>query len=165
MTNDLGSLLPEIETVAKEKGLVLFHGTSRLAEDYPFIEWETESHPGYGEFLDAALACGVKLVCIHPHMFGIPELEEAIADLAIAELPPAERRLFEKKLNELRIYAGFTCGMELTFDHQENIYAFHLRTPWRIEFLRLLDVIDGLIQDEGDDADEPMGGGPYFSRN
>ncbi len=164
MTNDLGSLLPEIETVAKEKGLVLFHGKSRLAEDYPFIEWETERHPEYREFLDAALACGVKLVCIHPHMFTIPELEDAIGDLAIAELPPAERRLFEKKLNELRIYAGFTCGLELTFDHQENIYAFHLRTPWRIEFLKLLDIIDGQIPYDDDEAQEPLGGG-YFSRN
>ena len=136
---------------------------SRLAEDYPFVEWETERYPDYREFLDAAAACGVKLICIHNHLFTKAELEETIDSLAHADLPSGERRAFEKKLNELRVYAGFTCGLELTFDHQENIYAFHLRTPWRIEFIRILDIIDDRFMD-ADDAGEPLGG-PYFSRN
>ena len=164
MTNDLGSLLPEIEAVVKEKGIALFHGKSRLAEDYPFIEWETERDPDYRKFLDAAVSCGVKLVCIHPHLFAMPELDDAVDSIAHADLPPAERRLYEKKLAELRVYLGFTCGLELTFDHQDNIYAFHLRTPWRIEFIRILDLIDDRFPDDEAEAGEPMGG-PYFSRN
>ena len=164
MTNDLGSLLPEIETVAKEMGLALFYCKSRLAEDFPFVEWETERRPDYREFFDAALACGAKLVCIHAHLFVAGELDDAIESLAHADLAAAERRLFEKKLNELRVYVGFTCGLELTFDHRENSYAFHLRTPWRIEFIKILDLIDDRFPDDDEEAGEPMGG-PYFSRN
>ena len=164
MTNDLGSLLPEIEAVAKEKGIALFKGTSRLAEDYPFIEWETELHPDYREFFDAAVACGVKLICTHSHMFTVAELEEALESLTDTDVSSAERRLLEKKLNEQRIYVGFTCGLEMTFDHQENIYAFHLRTPWRIEFLRMVELIDARFPYDDDEDDKPMGG-PYFSRN
>ena len=81
-----------------------------------------------------------------------------------SELSAAERRLFEKKLNDLKVYVGFTGGVELAFDHADNIYFFHLRTPWRIEFMRMLDMIDDQIMDDDNEPDEPMGG-PYFSRN
>lgn len=164
MTNDLGSILPEIETVAKEMGLVLFHGKSRIADDFPFVEWDTERRTDYRPFLEAAVACGVKLICIHDYQFTKEELDETIMDISSSELSIEERRVYEKQLNNLSVYAGFTCGVELTFDHADNVYFFHLRTPWRIEYMKIVDAIDDNFL-ESDEGDEPLSGGGFFSRN
>jgi len=163
MNNDLGSLIPEIEAAVKEKGLVLFHGRSRIESELSFIEWDTDRYSDFRAFLDAAVACGVKLICLHDYQFTKDDLDVAIESLPDADLPPAERRAIEKSLSNLRVYVGFTCGLELSFDHQDNIYFFHLRTPWRKEFIDTMHAIDENILDEGDEGDS-MGGG-YFSRN
>ena len=167
MINDLGSLIPEIESAAKQRGLALFHGKSRLSSEYPFIEWDTERYPDYRDFLEAAAVCGVKLLCVHGHQFTIDELEFSAMGLKEIELPSAERRAMEKQLDGFRMYIGFTSAVELAFDFQDNTYFFHLRAPWRIEYVKLAHAIDGhLVDDEDDDEDAPMSGGTgYFSRN
>ena len=168
MTNDLGSLLPEIEAAAKEKGLALFHSHSRLEDDVTFIAWDTNRRTDPREFLDAAAACGAKLICIHTYQFTSDEFDDATETLKEADLPVTERRALEKQLNSLRVYLGFTCGLELAFDYQENVYFFHLRTPWRIEFMKLANEIDDFIFERDDDDDETgeaLGGSGYFSRN
>jgi hypothetical protein len=163
MNNDLGSLLPEIEAVAKEKGLVLFHGLSRLDDEPALIEWDTDRRTDFREFLDVATACGVKLICIHDYQFTKAELDVAIDSLPDADLPPGERRAIENSLNNLRVYVGFTGGLELSFDYQDNVYCFHLRTPWRREFINILNALDDNFMD-GDEGGEALGGS-YFSRN
>ena len=166
MTNDLGSLIPEIEAAAKEKGLVLFHCRSRIEDDLTFIAWDTARRTDHREFLDAAAACGVKLICIHTYQFTSDELDDAVETLKESDLPATGRRVLEKQINSLRVYLGFTCGLELAFDYEGNVYFFHLRTPWRIEFMKLANEIDGfLFEDADDDANESLGGGGYFSRN
>ena len=166
MTTDLGSLTQEIEAAAKEKGLVLFFNRSRIEDTPSFIHWDTERYPDYHGFLDAAVACGVKLIGILDYKFSKGELETIIDSLKEADMTAGERRDFEKQLNALRVYVGFTSGLELTFDYSNKIYFFHLRTPWRIEFIRLAAMIDDKIYDDDDeeDEDDPIGGA-YYSRN
>ncbi len=165
MTNDLGSIVPEVETAVKELGLVLFHGKSRIASDLIFIEWDSERRPDYREFLAVANSCGVKLVCLHDYKFEAQELEEALAAVKDGDLSTQERRGIEKQLNALQMYVGFTCGLELSFDYQDNVYYFHLRTPWRTEFIQIMTTLDEQLFDtELDERDEPMGGS-FFSRN
>jgi len=166
MNTDLGSILPEIEASAKEKGLVLFHGKSRLGSDFSFVEWDTERRSDFREFLDAAVSCGVKMVCVHGHLFTNEEFDYTISMLKDLDLPTGERRSLEKQLKPYEMYVGFTSSVELSFDHADNTYFFHLRTPWRVEYVKLASSIDNQLMDDLDDDDEPMsGGGGFFSRN
>lgn len=166
MTNDLGTLLPEVETAAKELGLVLFHGRTRIGTDIPMVEWDTDRRPDFHEFLNIAVTCGVKLLCIHDYKFEVDDLDEALESLKEADFSAAERRTLEKKLNALRMYVGFTCGLELAFDFNDNVYFFHLRTPWRAEFIEVIKELDSQFFDNPlEDPEEPMGGSGYFSRN
>jgi hypothetical protein len=64
----------------------------------------------------------------------------------------------------LRIYDGFVCAIELSFDHEGRVFLFDLRTDWYEEFSEVLDEIE--MMDTGaddDDDDQTMGG--YFSKN
>ena len=74
-----------------------------------------------------------------------------------------ERRAWEKKLRELRAYLGFTCTLEMTFDHGARTYVFDLRTDWYDEFCDLIEDIDAAFPD--DDEDTGSFGSGYFSRN
>ena len=166
MTTDLGALLPAVEASAKELGLVLFYGLSRIASPATFVEWDSDRHSDYREFLNTAIVCGVKMICIHDYKFEAEELEEAFQTVKEAELSTQERRALDKQLNALRMYVGFTCGLELAFDYRDQVYFFHLRTPWRTEFIDAINELDESIFDsEMGDPDEPMGGSGFFSRN
>ncbi len=91
-------------------------------------------------------------------------IDDAVARLEAAELPRDEQRPLERRLNSLRDYAGFTCDLELSFDHQGRVYCFSLRTEWYEDLLDILDEIDASYpEQEEEDGEGPLGG--YFSRN
>ena len=73
-----------------------------------------------------------------------------------------DRRGLEKRLRELRAYAGFTCQIELSFDLAPRVYVFDLRTEWFEELSDLLDSIDDVFE-ENKSGEEPPSG--YFSQN
>jgi hypothetical protein len=61
----------------------------------------------------------------------------------------------------MRAYEGFTCQIELSFDHAQRTYVFEVRTDWFDEMNDLVDRIEGFYQDEGDE--NPLSG--YYSNN
>ena len=157
------SLKNEIQAYLEQSGFSVFFGYSRALPDPSFIDWDTKRYPDYKLFLDTAKQLGVKLVVLHHREFSATAIEEVAEHLEMAELPREEKRAIERRLDEIAAYKGFTCTIELSFDHQGRTYIFDLRAPWYDELEELSDDLDEYLPDEDGTDESPMGG--YFSRN
>lgn len=162
MKQDLDALKTEVEQYLAAQHFVVFHGYSRLSSDLPFVHWDCDRYPDFRSFLQVAAAAGVRMVVFHHRDFSAEYIEDASERLAASELPAEDRRDFERRIRELSGYEGFTCAIELSFDHQGRVYTYNLRTDWYEDLLDILDEIDASSTGEDED-EEPMGG--YFSRN
>ena len=58
------------------------------------------------------------------------------------ELDYEDRRSIESRLNELKMFDGFTCAIELSFDYNSTMYMFELQTEWYSELNNILDELD-----------------------
>ena len=164
MKQNLDVLKTEIREYLEARNLVIFYGYSRALETLPIVFWDIQGHPDYKEFLSVAEAAGAKMIVLHAREFSAEYVEGAIDRLDDCELPPEDRRPFERRLRDMRAYDGFTCAIELSFDFEGRAYIFDLRTEWYEEFNDMLDDIEAAIPDTDDDEDEgPIGG--YFSKN
>ncbi len=164
MATNLDSLKDEIEKHLLQNGFNVFYGQSRLLDSLPIIYWESDRYPDYRSFLNVAKSAGAKLVVFHHREFTPDHLDDAVEQLESAGLPHDEYRSLERRIKELRVYEGFTCAVELSFDHEGRIYVFDLRTEWYDELSDILEEIDMM----GADVDEDSGDGPiggYFSQN
>jgi hypothetical protein len=64
----------------------------------------------------------------------------------------------------MKMYDGFTCAIEISFDHNGSLHMFELHTEWYSEINALLDELDLVgASDDGDDDDDSFGG--YYSKN
>ncbi len=126
------------------------------------IFWDVERQPDYKAFLDCALQLGVRLVHLHVREFSLQHREEALEHLEECDLPREEKRTLEKRIQELAIYEGLTCAIEVSYDFDGHIYIFELRTDWYEEWHDVLDEIEDAVPPEPED--EPYGGG-YYSNN
>jgi len=106
------------------------------------IYWDSEHHPDYREFIQAASAAGARLVTVYAREFTAEIVENALAELSDSELERDERRSLELRLNEMRAYEGFICQIELSFDHAQRTYVFDIRTDWFDELNRLIERMD-----------------------
>ncbi|MDP8982680.1 MAG: hypothetical protein M3O35_19040 [Acidobacteriota bacterium] len=164
MKTNLDALRKEIREHLEQTGFTVFHGYSRLSESLPAVLWDSDVYPDYKLFLKTAEAAGVKLVVFHEREFHGGQVEEALEEIEISDIPRDEARALERRLNELRAYEGFTCALELSFDHEGRMYLFDLRTEWYSEFTDLVDELNMLSPQAEEEHDEgPMGG--YFSKN
>lgn len=163
MKPNLDILKPEIELYLEEAGLAVFYGFSRSLESAPAVHWDCDQYPDYRLFVQTARAAGAKLMVFHQREFFSEQVDEAIEKLHACELPVQESRHFEERLNDLRAYEGSICTIELSFDHQDRVYLFDLRTEWFDEFSEIQDEIQLLAPDPDSDDESPIGG--YFSRN
>lgn len=161
---DLDTLKGEIEHYLEEQGFAIFRGFPRTLDSLPLVYWDCDNYPDYKAFLDTAKAVGVRLVVYHQHEFASEQLDNALERLEECELPRDDQRAMERRLKEMRLYDGFTCALELSFDHEGRIYVFDLRTDWYEEFSDLLDDINMLTAgSDEEDGENPMSG--YFSKN
>ncbi|MGE5487983.1 MAG: hypothetical protein ACM3ZB_09220 [bacterium] len=167
MNVDLDSLKTEVLDYLREQGFVVFRGYSRLADTDSFVAWDVDCIPdpreSYREFLAAAKGAGVKMIVFHHREFTAGHIEEAADRLEDAGLAPDEQRQYERRLRELRGYEGFTCALELSFDHEGRIYMYSVRADWYEDYLDMLEDLD-LPASEEEDDDDSMGGG-YYSSN
>jgi hypothetical protein len=159
---NLDTLKNEIEQHLKNSGFAIFHGCSRGDDKAPAVYWDCERYPDYHAFLDAAQAAGVKIIVLHHRELTRDELDEAIQRLGTCDLPREENRSVERRLAELRVYEGFTCVLELSFDHQGSTFLYDLRTDWYDELTDIASDLQLMSSGQDDDA-APMGG--YFSKN
>lgn len=166
MKLNLDTLKTEIEGHLEAEGFAVFHGYSRVMDSQPLVFWDTERYPDYAPFLKAAKAAGAKMMILNQREFSADAIDDAMDQLSVSELPTEEQRKIERQLKDLRVYVGFTCALELSFDLQGRVYMFDIQTEWYDEFTGLLedlDIMHGMSDDDDDDDDAPMGS--YFSKN
>ena len=163
MRQDLDTLKSEILEHLKSQDFVVFHGYARPTDAQPAVYWDTTRHPDFRMFLATARQVGVKLVTFSHREFSRDALDDALDRLEDCDLPLDERRSLEQRLRDMDAYAGFTCAIELSFDHEARVYGYDLHTDWYLEFLELVDEIDSYIPEQEGEDQGPISG--YFSRN
>jgi hypothetical protein len=164
MRPNLDTLHREIQQHLESRGMAVFRSYPRADLDSSqtgAVYWDSENHPDYREFVEAAWAAGVRMVTLYAREFTSDMLENALTQLSDTELERDERRVLDARLNEMRAYEGFTCQIELSFDHAQRTYVFDVRTEWFDELNDLADRIEESYQDEGDE--NPLSG--YYSNN
>lgn len=159
---NLNAMRTEIQAYLESRGLAVFHGFPRTFDDVAAVYWNTADHADFREFLAAAEAAGVKLVTLYANEFNEALIDDALERLDDPSMSRDERRALEKRLRELRAYAGFTCQIELSFDLAPRVYVFDLRTEWFEELSDLLDTIDDAFEEKESDEEPPSG---YLSQN
>ena len=162
MKPNLDSLKIEIEQYLEESGLAVFYGYSRMLESTSSVYWDCDKYPDYKLFIKAAQTAGAQVIVLHQREFAAEQVMDALEQLSDCDLQRDETREFEKRLNDVRVYEGFICEIELSFDHQGRVFLFDLRTDWYEEFSDILDEIQ-MLSAEAEDNDTPMSG--YFSKN
>jgi hypothetical protein len=161
---NLDTLKTEIQDFLETEGLAVFHGHSRALDSETIVYWDCRRHPDYRDFVKAAKAAGAKLMVFHQRELSADPIDEGLEQLETLDMPRDEHRAIERRLNDLRSYEGFTCALELSFDHGGHVYMFDLRTEWYDELSEILGDLHIMDADSDDgDDDDPMGG--YFSKN
>jgi hypothetical protein len=163
MSLNLDTIKSEIRTYLDEKGFVTFQGMSRRLDDMREVEWDVTRYPDYRDFLSVAQQLGVKLVVFHHREFSDDAIDTALESLEDVEMDYDDQRSVEQRLRELRVYDGFTCALELSFEFGETLYIFDLQTDWYRELSTLLDEIDMNSSMDDEDESNPLGG--YYSQN
>src|SRR6185312_748446 len=133
MRSNLNSLCSEIQEHLESRDMVVFRSYPRSdAENHVHgaVYWDSEHHPDYRDFIQAASAAGARLVTMYAREFTTEIVENALAGLSDSELERDERRALELRLNEMRAFEGFICQIELSFDHAQRTYVFDIRTDW-----------------------------------
>ena len=164
MKNNLEALKNDIVSQLKAQGLVVFHGIRRRSDSRPTAYWDADNMPEFQTFLATAKQCGVRMVIFTSLQFSTVMVEDALGEIEDYDLPPEERRGFERRLREIGGYQGFTCALEVSYDYEGRTYIYELQAEWYSDFLHILDEIDSYAPDEEEGEQEgPVGG--YFSRN
>src|SRR5262249_54973372 len=101
------------------------------------------------------------MMALYTRKFNNDLVDEALDRLHGSQLDRDERRAIEMRLLEMQKYEGFTCEIELSFDHAQRTYILDLRTEWFDELRELI----GRIEESFEEPDEqsPLSG--YFSNN
>lgn len=166
MKADLDSLRSEIQSHLESLEFTVFHGLSRLNEPLPLVHWDTGHYPDFKQFLEVAKKLSVELISFHHRELNPEFIDNSATDLDAAEMPSDERQQFGRRLQELRVWEGFTSSVELSFAYQGQIYVYIRRAGWYDELLEIADEIDDYLSvEEEDEGDQPDTMGGYFSRN
>jgi hypothetical protein len=162
MRQDLDTLCEEIERALEEARITVFRGVPRQPDVRQRMEWDVDQFPDFRAFLGVAEGVGVRLMVFHQEKLTEDILDSAAERLEEAEFPREEEREYERSLAKVRGYAGFVGSINLSFDFDNVTYSFHIATPWFMDFLELVEVIEEAI--EQGPEDDSIGGG-YFSQN
>ena len=164
MRPNLDTLRHEIEQHLESRGLAVFRSYPRTDSGSSLtgaVYWDSENHPDYREFVEAACAAGARLLTLNARELTPDIVETALAHLSDTDLDRDERRALDTRLHEIQAYEGFTCQIELSFDHAQRTYIFEVRTEWFDELNDLVERIEYSYEDEGDE--NPLSG--YYSNN
>jgi hypothetical protein len=166
MRQDLDTLFEEVERTLKAKNFTIFRGNSRGFDTRPQVEWDVDNRPDFREFVDVAEALGIKLIVVQRSKLEAEMIESATERMEMADLPPGDRREYDRDLERLKGYVGFSCSLQLSFDYNGLTYLYDLYTPWYAELLDIADEIDSALDDHARQSSPggPLGGG-YYSQN
>ena len=164
MDLNLDTLKQEILDFLNTAGFAVFHSSPGVLETYPMVLWDTERFPDYQMFLDVARATGMKMVLFASREFEASDVDELVSQLDECELTRDEKRDYETRLRELRIFTGVTCRLELAFDYQSRLYVYEVQPDWYDDFLGVEEeIVARVADDDGPMPDDSLGG--YFSKN
>ncbi|MBL8234920.1 MAG: hypothetical protein JNL98_40845 [Bryobacterales bacterium] len=161
---------PNLDTLKKEMhehlatlNIAVFRGIVADLHRQGLVLWDVRREPDFRKFVECGRQLGVKMMLLSHGELDPAMIEDAVEKLGETDMPRDEQRSIERRLKELKPFAGFTCSVELSFEYQNRFYLFDLRTEWYEELLELMDqidlsVTDGEMDDEEDDS-------MYFSRN
>ena len=164
MDLNLDTLKHEVLEYLESAGFAVFHGHPGGVEGPPVVLWDTEHHPDFRMFLEVARKAGINLVVYSTREFEAADIDDLMAQLDDCELTREERRDYESRLRELRIFEGVTCSLDLAFDHHSRLYVYEVQPDWYEDFLGIEDEIVSRMADE-EDVDECDSLGGYFSKN
>jgi hypothetical protein len=166
MTSNLNTLRAQIQEHLTSRGLVVFHGFLGASGHQPSAYWDTARRPDYQEFIATAEAAGARVITMFANEFSAEEVDDALAMLEGSQLDSEESRTIESRLREMRAYDGFTCSIELSFDHKGRSYLYELSTEWHDEFNDLRERIDDAYsEDDSEEDDDRPSFGSYYSQN
>ncbi len=159
---NLNTLHEEVQSYLEAEHFVVFRCLTRAGDDAPIVYWDAERHPEFKPFLDTALQLGIRLIHLHVREFSSMHREEALEQLSESELDRTEQRSLKRRIEELSIYEGLTCAVEMSFDFEGRLYLYQVHTDWYEEWQDILDELEDFLPglDEG-----PDNYGGYFSKN
>jgi hypothetical protein len=160
---NLDTLKQEILEYLGSTGFAIFHGSPGGLEGLPMVLWDTERHPDYQMFLEAAQKIGVKLILFASREFDAAEVDEVIAQLDECELSRDEYRDYESRLRDLRGYEGVTCTLELAFDYNSRLHVYEVQPDWYEEFLGIEEELMARMGDDDIEEYDTLGG--FYSKN
>jgi hypothetical protein len=160
---NLDTLKSEINDYLKATDFVVFHGYARGLIERPAVDWDVSRYPDFRDFLAVGRQLGIRLIVFHHREFSAAVVDRAIEELQDSSYEYEEQRDIERRLRELRVYDGFTCAIELSFEHQDITYFYEIRTEWYTELNNLLEELDMFPDDEEDEDENPLSG--YYSKN
>jgi hypothetical protein len=155
----------EILEYLETAGFAVFRSSPGGLEGLPMVLWDVEHHPDYQAFLDVAKKAGATLILFAAAEFASGDLEELTEQLDDCELTREERREYESRIRELRIFEGVTCSLELAFDLNSRLYVYEVQPDWYEEFLNLEEEINSRFADENETEQGGDSLGGYFSKN
>ena len=164
MDLNLDTLKHEVLEYLESAGFAVFHGHPGGVEGPPVVLWNTEHYPDFRMFLEVARKAGINLVVYATREFEAADIDDLMAQLDDCDLTREERRDYESRLRELRIFEGVTCSLDLAFDHHSRLYVFEVQPDWYEDFLGVEDEIVSRMADE-EDPDEGDSLHGYFSKN
>src|ERR1700739_2130031 len=132
----------EILEYLETAGFAVFRSSPGGLEGLPMVLWDVEHFPDYQAFLDVGRKAGVSVVLFAAAEFETADLDELSEQLEDCDLTREERREYESRLRELKIFEGVTCSIELAFDHQSRLYVYEVQPDWYEEFLNLEEEIN-----------------------
>lgn len=163
MALDLEALKVDIQSHLEQNGFAVFYGYSRLLDSLPIVQWDLERYPDFRKFVEVAKKVSAKLMVFHQRSFTLDHIDDAMDRLQEANFSLEEERSLERKLRELQAYEGFTCALELSFDHEGRVYVFDLRTEWFEALGDILAEIESAASEAEEDDGGPISG--YYSKN
>ena len=163
MDLNLDTLKREIVDSLETSGLAIFYSSPGGLEGQPMVLWDTERHPEYGLFLEAAKLAGAHMILFAARELETTDIDELQEQIRECELARDEQREIERRLRDIRVFEGRTCMLEMAFSHEGRLYVYEASADWYDEFLEVEEEIQASLPDESD-GDDSLGG-PYFSRN
>lgn len=162
LPQNLNSLTEEIQSYLDAERFIVFRCLTRAGDEVPIIYWDTERHSEFKPFLDCALQLGIRLIHLHVREFTSMHREEALDQLSESDLDRNQQREMKRRIEELSIYEGLTCAVEMSFDFEGRLYIYQVHTDWYEEWQDLCDELEDFMGG-GEDSPDKYGG--YFSNN
>jgi hypothetical protein len=160
---NLDTLKREILDYLESRDLAVFRSTPGTLEDPQMVLWDSEHHPDYRMFLDAAIKTGVKMILFATREFEAGDIDDLLEQIEDLEMDRDQLRDYQARLRKLHIYEGVTCSLELAFNHTNSLYVYELQPDWYEEFMVIEDEISSAMAESDSDEGDSLGG--YYSKN